>query len=177
MNLEVFEGAETYEDAVKAAQQERQRRFNVYVDLKGEGVRLNVFHDMTDKEALSLSNQISVACNDRYAITEKLARKLEMHMRLPFGFFDHPLPERELRASKVRAIRLLRKFKTYELDRAWVKSSKTKLAQITAAPSGERGVSKNLYLQAVAALRAKKPVNQAVAGDSDGGKVTTEENV
>lgn len=101
------------------------------------------------------SNQISVAINDRDGIPERLARRLEQVVNLPFGWFDQPFPERELRASIARGVRLRRKLKMYDLDKKFARSSKMKMQQIEGAPSGTRGVSKALYLQVVAALVAK----------------------
>lgn len=156
MNLEVFEGAVTDEEAVQASYLERQRRFYLYVDLKADGVRLDLFRHLPEKELHILSNQVSVACRGRTGITEKLARRLEYVIGLPFGFFDHPLPESELRASVARGTRLVRKLAKYDLDPEWAGRSKKKIAQIMEAPTGQRGVSKALYLQVVAALRPKK---------------------
>lgn len=156
MNLEVFEGACTDEEAVQASYQERQRRFYLYVDLKAEGVRLDLFRHLPEKELHILSNQVSVACNGRAGITEKLARRLEYVIGVPFGYFDQPLPERELRASLARGTRLVRKLAKYDLDPEWAGRSKKKIAQIMDSPSGQRGVSKVLYQQVIAALRPKK---------------------
>lgn len=156
MNLEVFEGVETAEEAVQASYLERQRRFYLFVDLKAEGVRLDLFRHLPEKELHILSNQVSVACRGRAGITEKLARRLEYVIGIPFGYFDQPLPERELRASVARGTRLVRKLEKYDLDPEWSGRSKNKIAQVMNSPSGERGVSKALYLQVVAALRPKK---------------------
>ncbi|WP_219097760.1 hypothetical protein [Pseudomonas sp. UMAB-40] len=156
MNLEVFEGAMTVEEAVQASYQERRRRFYLYVDLKADGVRLDLFRHLPGKELHTLSNQVSVACNDRTGITEKLARRLEYVIGMPFGYFDQPLPEREVRASVARGTRLVRKLEKYDLDPEWAGRSKNKIAQVMESPSGQRGVSKALYLQVVAALRPKK---------------------
>ena len=156
MNLEVFEGAVTVEEAVQASYLERQRRFYLYVDLKADGVRLDLFRHLPEKELHTLSNQVSVACKARTGITEKLARRLEFVIGIPFGFFDHPLPERELRASIARGTRLVRKLAKYDLDPEWAGRSKNKIAQIMEAPTGQRGVSKALYQQVIAALRPKK---------------------
>lgn len=155
MNLEVFEGATTVEEAVLASHMERRRRFYLYVDLKADGVRLDLFRHLPGKELHTLSNQVSVACNDRTGITEKLARRLEYVIGVPFGYFDHPLPERELRASLARGTRLVRKLAKYDLDPEWSGRSKNKIAQVMESPTGQRGVSKALYLQVIAALRPK----------------------
>lgn len=156
MNLEVFEGATTVEEAVEASYMERRRRFYLYVDLKADGVRLDLFRHLPEKELHTLSNQVSVACKARTGITEKLARRLEYVIGIPFGYFDQPLPERELRASMARGARLVRKLKKYDLDPEWSGRSKNKIAQVMDSPSGQRGVSKALYLQVIAALRPKK---------------------
>lgn len=156
MNLEVFEGATTVEEAVVASYMERRRRFSLYVDLRADGVRLDLFRHLPEKELHTLSNQVSVACNDRTGIAEKLARRLEFVVGVPFGYFDQPLPERELRASLARGTRLVRKLAKYDLDPEWAGRSKNKIAQVMASPTGERGVSKALYQQVVAALRPKK---------------------
>ncbi|MBD8671658.1 hypothetical protein [Pseudomonas lurida] len=156
MNIEVFEGATTVDEAVAAAQGARRQRLILYVDLKGEGVRLNLLTHLADKERKMFSNQLSVAINDRSGIPERLARRLEQVINLPFGWFDQPFPERELRASIARGVRLRRKLKMYDLDHKFLRSSKLKMQQIQGAPSGERGVSKALYLQVVAALIPKK---------------------
>lgn len=156
MNLEVFEGAETAEEAVQASYLERQRRFYLYVDLRTDGVRLDLFRHLPEKELHILSNQISVACKARTGITEKLARRLEYEIGIPFGFFDQPLPERELRASLARGTRLVRKLAKYDLDPEWAGRSKKKIAQIMESPTGQRGVSKALYLQVIEALRPRQ---------------------
>lgn len=156
MNLEVFEGAETAEEAVQASYLERQRRFYLYVDLRTDGVRLDLFRHLPEKELHILSNQISVACKARTGITEKLARRLEYEIGIPFGFFDQPLPERELRASLARGTRLVRKLAKYDIDPEWAGRSKKKIAQIMESPTGQRGVSKALYLQVIEALRPKQ---------------------
>lgn len=156
MNIEVFEGATTVEEAVHAAQAARRKRLILYVDLKAEGVRINLFLHLPDKERHMFSNQISVAINDRTGMPERLSRRLEQVIGLPFGWFDQPFPERELRASMVRGIRLRRKLNMYDLDPKFVRSSKLKMQQIQGAASGERGVSKALYLQVLAALIPKK---------------------
>lgn len=156
MNLEVYEDATTVEEAVLAGHVERRRRFFLYVDLKADGVRLDLFRHLPEKERHTRSNQVSVACNSRKGIAEKLARHLEYLIGLPFGFFDQPLPERELRASRARGTRLVRKLAKYDLDPQWAGSSKKKIEQIMGAPSGQRGVSKALYQQVITALRPKK---------------------
>lgn len=156
MNLEVFEGVATAEEAVFASYMERRRRFFLYVDLRADGVRLDLFRHLPEKELHTLSNQVSVACNDRTGITEKLARRLEFVVGVPFGYFDQPLPERELRASLARGTRLVRKLAKYDLDPEWAGRSKNKIAQVMASPTGARGVSRGLYQQVMAALRPKK---------------------
>lgn len=156
MNLEVFEGAMTADEAVQASYLERQRRFYLYVDLRTDGVRLDLFRHLPEKDLHILSNQISVACKARTGITEKLARRLEYEIGIPFGFFDQPLPERELRASMARGTRLVRKLAKYDLDPEWAGRSKKKIAQIMESPSGQRGVSKALYQQVIEVLRAKE---------------------
>lgn len=161
MNLEVFEAATTVEEAVLASHNERRRRFALYVDLKADGVRLNLFRHLPEGELHTLSNQVSVACNDRTGITEKLARRLELVIGLPFGFFDQPLPKREVRASVARGTRLARKLNKYNLSPEWAGRSKSKIAQIMASPTGERGVSKALYQEAIEALRDVKVGSQS----------------
>ena len=156
MNLEVFEVAMTADEAVQASYLERQRRFYLYVDLRTDGVRLDLFRHLPEKDLHILSNQISVACKARTGITEKLARRLEYEIGIPFGFFDQPLPERELRASMARGTRLVRKLAKYDLDPEWAGRSKKKIAQIMESPSGQRGVSKALYQQVIEVLRAKE---------------------
>lgn len=156
MNLEVFEGAMSADEAVQASYLERQRRFYLYVDLRTDGVRLDLFRHLPEKELHILSNQISVACKARTGITEKLARRLEYEIGIPFGFFDQPLPERELRASLARGTRLVRKLAKYDLDPEWAGRSKKKIAQIMESPSGQRGVSKALYQQVIEVLRTKE---------------------
>lgn len=156
MNLEVFEGVETAEEAVQASYLERQRRLYMYVDLRTDGVLLDLFRHLPEKELHILSNQISVACNGRNGVTEKLARRLEYEIGIPFGFFDQPLPARELRASLARGVRLVRKLAKYDLDQQWMKRSKTKIRQVIGAAGGYRGVSKTLYLEVIAALKPKK---------------------
>lgn len=174
MNLEVFEGAVTEEEAVQASYLERQRRFYLYVDLRTDGVRLDLFRHLPEKELHTLSNQISVACKARTGITEKLARRLEYEIGIPFGFFDQPLPERELRASLARGTRLVRKLATYELDPEWAGRSKKKIAQIMDSPSGQRGVSKALYLQVIEALRERKAVPDEAETMSEDDEISTE---
>jgi len=155
MNIEAFEGCKTVEEAVEVSQQTRRQRFILYVDLRAEGVRADLLRHLPEDEQHKFYNQIGNAINDRAGIPERLCRRLEWIVGLPFGWFDQPFPQNELRASRARAIRLKRKIDTYGLDVRFAQSSKLKIAQSEGAVRGERGISKNLYQQMLTGLRTK----------------------
>lgn len=153
MNPEVFEGCTTVDEACEAAKRERRQRFILYVDLRGDGNRLEMLSHLPEAEARGFANQMSVAINDRDGIPERLARRLEWMLNLPFGWFDQPYPERELRASLMRAKRLTRRLEREYLDKRFARSNKLKIKQIAGAVEGERGVSRELYDLVSAQLR------------------------
>jgi hypothetical protein len=154
MNIEIFEGCRTVAEAVDAAQAARRRRFILYVDLRFDGVRIHALRAYSEQEQVKFNNQMSVALNDRSGIPERLSRRLEDILGLPFGFFDQDYPDRELRASIARGKRLAMKLRSHEFSARFRTASKLEI--ISGAPTGERGLSKGLYLRAVAHLVPRK---------------------
>lgn len=154
MNIEIFEGCQTVEEAVTAAQAARRQRFILYVDLRYDGVRIKALSAYSEQEQVKFANQMSVAVNARGGIPERLSRRLEDVLGLPFGWFDQDYPERELRCSIARGVRLARKLRTRDLSPEFKKAGRQEI--ISGAPTGERGLSKALYLRAVAHLVKKK---------------------
>lgn len=154
MNIEIFEGCQSVEEAVAAAQAARRRRFILYVDLRYDGVRIKALSAYSEQDQVKFANQMSVAVNERGGIPERLSRRLEDILSLPFGWFDQDYPERELRCSIARGTRLARKLRTHNFSAKFKTASKLEI--ISGAPTGERGLSKALYLRAVAHLVRKK---------------------
>lgn len=154
MNIEIFEGCRTVEEAVDAAQAARRQRFILYVDLRFDGVRIRALSAYSEQDQVKFANQMAVAVNARSGIPERLSRRLEDILGLPFGWFDQDYPERELRCSIARGTRLAMKLRFHDLSPKFKTASK--MAIISGAPSGERGLSKALYLRAVAHLVPKK---------------------
>ena len=159
MNIEIFEGCQTVEEAVDAAQAARRHRFILYVDLRYDGVRIRALSAYSEQDQVKFANQMSVAVNARSGIPERLSRRLEDVLGLPFGWFDQDYPERELRCSIARGVRLARKLRTRDLSPKFKTASNMEI--ISGAPTGERGLSKGLYLRAVAHLvKKKKPKSE-----------------
>lgn len=154
MNIEVFEGCQTVDEAVAAAQAARRLRFILYVDLRYDGVRIRALSAYSEQDQNKFANQMSVAVTARGGIPERLSRRLEDILGLPFGWFDQDYPERELRCSIARGTRLATKLRFYDLAPRFKKASVMDI--ISGAPKGERGLSKALYLRAVAHLVPKK---------------------
>jgi len=154
MNIEIFEGCRTVEEACDAAQAARRQRFILYVDLRFDGVRIRALSAYSEQDQVKFANQMSVAVNARGGIPERLSRRLEDILGLPFGWFDQDYPERELRCSIARGTRLATKLRFYDLSPKFKTASKMDI--ISGAPSGQRGLSKALYLRAVAHLVPKK---------------------
>jgi len=150
MNIEIFEGCTTVEEAVDAAQAARRHRFILYVDLRYDGVRIKALSAYSETDQVKFANQMSVAVNARSGIPERLSRRLEDVLSLPFGWFDQDYPERELRGSIARGTRLARKLRTHKLSPRFATISVMEI--ISGAPSGERGLSKALYFRALAHL-------------------------
>lgn len=153
MNIEIFEGCTTVEEAVDAAQAARRHRFVLYVDLRFDGVRIKALSAYSEKDQAKFANQMSVAVNARSGIPERLSRRLEDVLSLPFGWFDQDYPEDELRASIARGTRLATKLRTQKLPARFLTQSNLEI--ISGAPSGERGLSEALYSRAVAHLVPK----------------------
>lgn len=154
MNIEVFEGCQTVDEAVAAAQAARRLRFILYVDLRYDGVRIKALSAYSEQDQNKFASQMSVAVTARGGIPERLSRRLEDILGLPFGWFDQDYPERELRCSIVRGKRLATKLRFYDLAPRFKKASVMDI--ISGAPKGERGLSKALYLRALAHLVPKK---------------------
>jgi len=155
MDLEVFEGAETVEEAIAAAKQARMCRFLLYVDLQTDGKRLSLLSHYSPDEQHKYNNQINQAMNARGGFPEYLARRIEEVLGLPFGWLDQPYPISELRASRARAVRLLRRIEARGAAAATA-VGKRRLEQIRDATKGERGVSKDLYEKVMKKLKLAK---------------------
>lgn len=150
MNIEVFEGCRTVDDAVDASQGARRHRFALYVDLRYDGVRMKALSAYSEQDQVKFANQMSVAVNARSGIPERLSRRLEEVLGLPFGWLDQDYPEYELRCSIARGTRLARKLRTHKFSSSFKNTSHREI--ILGAPSGERGLSEALYRRAVAHL-------------------------
>ncbi|WP_085618779.1 MULTISPECIES: hypothetical protein [unclassified Pseudomonas] len=152
MNLEVFEGAETAREAVDASKRARYQRFNLYKDLHSpKGMRALLAH-LPQAEGEALSNQIIQASQAKGGFPEYLARRVEEASGLPYGYLEQPYPYPELRASLVRARRLMRYAKPRG-DAAVVAIGKRKFEQLELACEGQRGVSAAFYEKAMKSLR------------------------
>lgn len=152
MNLEVFEAAETVEEAVDAAKRARMIRFLLYVDLRGGGSRRSLLAHHEAGVRHNYSNQISQAMSARGGFPEHMARVTEEAIGLPFGWLDQPYPASELRASIARAKRLMRRIKTRPLT-AEAAIGPRRMERIRGGVEGTRGVTKELYQEALKAMR------------------------
>ncbi|MFJ3487171.1 hypothetical protein ACIPL1_27695 [Pseudomonas sp. NPDC090202] len=152
MNLEVFEGATTAREAVDAGKQARQQRFNLYTDLHSpRGVRAMMVH-LPEEERHKIANQIVQAQQSKGGFPEYLARKVEESVGLPFGFLDQPYPYEQLRASMLRAKRLMR-FSDARGEGAPEAIGKRNFEQLQQATEGLRGVSLAFYEKTSAKLK------------------------
>jgi hypothetical protein len=150
MNIEVFKDCKTVEEAVEAAQAARCRRLELYVDLHFDGVRMKALAAHSKANQNKFANQISVAITSRRGLPEKLSRRLEQVLGLPFGWLEQEYPESELLRSKARGKRLARKLRTHKFSSRFTHSNYLEI--ISGAASGERGLSKSLYMRAVGHL-------------------------
>lgn len=160
MNLEVFESCETVEEAVAAAKWARFVRFQIFVDLNAEGNRRALLAGHEDKKKHNYANQINNAINSKGGFPEHMARRTEEAVGLPFGWLDQAYPRKEVRASMVRAKRILLRMRLAGLDPADDESKKLlgakPLEMILGAQTGERGVSRELYETALKSLKRWK---------------------
>ena len=160
MNLEVFESCETVEEAVAAAKWARFVRFQIFVDLNAEGNRRALLAGHEEQKKHNYANQINNAINSKGGFAEHMARRTEEAVGLPFGWLDQAYPRAEVRASRVRAKRILLRMRLAGLDPASEETRKLfgmkPQEMILGAPNGERGVSRELYESALKILKRWK---------------------
>ncbi len=157
MDLEVFEGCETVEEAVSAAKRARMVRFMLYVDLHANGNRRGILEGHDNKAKNKYANQINQAINGKGGFPEHMAKTVEEAVGLPFGWLDQPYPANELRASMARARRLLNRIEARDEAIRKLIGPKS-MNMITGAAAGERGVSLDLYKRVLKQLKSSKRV-------------------
>lgn len=157
MSCNVYLGAKTGEEAYEAGITARRLTLTLLVDLRGEGNRLFMAGELEGAELNAYTQRMHRAMVTDKGLSDRAARQIEESMHLPFGWLDQPYPDRELKRSIARAIRLNRKIQKYGLPDSIVKRSRnTKLAQVEGGITGKRGVSRALYDELVACLK-KRP--------------------
>lgn len=155
MDLEVFEGAETVEQAVAAAKRARMLRFQLFADMQSGGNRRALLAHHDDKAQHKYANQINQAINGKGGFPEHMARRAEEAVGLPFGWLDQPFPVNELRASRARAKRLLMRIVMLGDEAKQAVGPRT-MDMIYGGISGERGVSRDLYAKVLKKLKLSK---------------------
>lgn len=158
MDLEVFKGATSVDEAFAAAKRARAKCFRIYVDLHTTSGHKELLAKHGEAAAHSYANQINQAITSRGGFPEHMARKVEEVIGVPYGFFEQPYPPHELWASMARAKRIMaRVISRGEEGRKAV--GMRNLEQVEQACKGERGVSEAMYRRLMLKLAKLKRVD------------------